>query len=114
MAEINSQPAIVVFLDLEKAFELASPTATADVLVTKGISVLLMKWTPNYFNERSARVRFQWHASGYRNFKNGTQPRGVLSPTLFNTLMEALVGLLLHRQVSLISYPDDFALVTAG
>ena len=110
----NNRPAVVVFLDLEKAFELASPTAIADALARKGVSGRLLKWTYDYLSSRNARVSFQGHKSSILDFENGTPQGGVLSPTLFNVLMEALVSLPLHRNVTLLSYADDLALVATG
>lgn len=37
-AAINDRPSIVIFLNLEKAFELSSPTEIADELVRKRVS----------------------------------------------------------------------------
>ena len=114
LASINDRPAIVIFLDLEKAFELASPTAIAHALASKGVSGRLLQWTHDYLCDRSAKVRYQGHTSMSHVFENGTPQGGVLSPTLFNVLMGVLVELPLHRQVTLLSYADDLALVCAG
>ena len=114
LATINNQKAIVVFLDLEKAFELASPTAITDALASRGVSGRLLRWTHDYLSERTARVRFQGRVSGPRNFENGTPQGGVLSPTLFNVLMECIVRTPLHGNVTLLSYADDLALVCTG
>ena len=111
---INDRKAVVVFLDLEKAFELASPTAIAATLAARGVRGKLLAWARDYLEARSASVRFQGHVSTAHNFENGTPQGGVLSPTLFNVLMECLVALPLHRNVTLISYADDLALVSSG
>ncbi|XP_050706664.1 uncharacterized protein LOC126992035 [Eriocheir sinensis] len=113
LSTINNQPAVVVFLDLEKAFELISPTAIADALAAKGVSGRL-SWAHDYLRDRSAKVRFQGHVSSEQGFENGTPQGGVLSPTLFNALMEALAKLPLGRIVTLLSYADDLALVAVG
>ncbi|XP_045105294.1 uncharacterized protein LOC123500720 [Portunus trituberculatus] len=112
LAEINNIPAIVVFLDLEKAFELASPTSIADKLVTRGVSGRF--WTHDYLTDRKAKVKFQGQVSNIYQFENGTPQGGVLSTTLFNILMEALVSMPFHRNVTLLSYADDLALVSTG
>ncbi|XP_050717435.1 uncharacterized protein LOC126999146 [Eriocheir sinensis] len=72
LAHTNNRPTIAVFLDLEKAFELASPYA---ILAALG---------------------------------------GVLSPILFNLLMEDLVALPFRDGADLLSYADDLALVVTG
>ena len=114
LATVNNQPAVVVFLDLEKAFELASPSAIADALAARGVKGRLLRWTYDYLSDRTARVRFQGQNSSLQVFENGTPQGGVLSPTLFNVLMEALVRLPTHRNVTLFSYADDLALIATG
>lgn len=48
--ETNNRPDIAVFHDLEKVFELASPTTRADILSTNGVSGLLLRWTHDYLS----------------------------------------------------------------
>lgn len=90
LALINDQPAVVVFLDLEKAFELASTIAIADALATKGVSGHLLQWTENYLCGRTVKARYQGHIN-VRNFENGIPQGGGLCPIIFNVLMEVLV-----------------------
>ena len=114
LAHANNQPTIVVFLDLEKAFELASPHAILAALVRKGIRGRLLGWLQDYLQQRQARVRFQGHKSPYLTFENGTPQGGILSPFLFNVLMEQLVALPFREGTILLSYADDLALVVTG
>ena len=94
---IDNCPAVAVFLDLEKAFELASADAILTALVRKGIRGRLLAWTEDYLRRRRARVRFQGHYSASRELENGTPQGGILSPSLINLLMEQLVSLPLTR-----------------
>ncbi|KAG0725731.1 putative RNA-directed DNA polymerase from transposon BS [Chionoecetes opilio] len=59
-------------------------------------------------------VRFQGHKSSCRELENGTPQGGVLSPTLFNLLMEQLVSLEFREGTALLSYADDLVLVVTG
>ena len=79
LAKVNNQSAVVVFLDLEKAFELASPTAIADELAARGVKGRLFRWTYDYLSDRRARVSFQGHNSSLQLFENGTPQDGVLT-----------------------------------
>ncbi|XP_071550556.1 uncharacterized protein [Panulirus ornatus] len=63
---IDSEPVIVVFLDLEKAFELASPLAILETLAEKGVQGRLIGWIQDYLTHRQERVRFQGVASSYK------------------------------------------------
>ena len=111
---INGKPAVVVFIDLEKAFELANPAAILASLAAKGIKGCLLNWVKNYCTNRSARVRFQGEVSSYKDLENGTPQGGILSPFLFNILMENIIKLILPNGVDLFSYADDFGLVSRG
>ncbi|KAK7046158.1 hypothetical protein SK128_024159, partial [Halocaridina rubra] len=56
---INNKAAVVVFLDLEKAFELANPAAILSSLAKKGVKGHLLSWVSNHVRNREARVKFQ-------------------------------------------------------
>ena len=114
LAHTNNRPTVTVFLDLEKAFELASPHAILTALVRKGVRGRLLAWLQDYLRHRRARVKFQGHKSSYREFENGTPQGGILSPFLFNLLMEQLVALPFREGTILLSYADDLALVVSG
>ena len=114
LSHVGNEKSVVVFLDLEKAFELASPYAILETLEKKGVRGRLLAWIENYLQDRSARVRFQGHLSEYQNLENGTPQGGVLSPTLFNILMSNLVEIPMKYGCTLISYADDLALVAKG
>lgn len=49
----------MVFLDLEKAFELSSPLSILKALVRNGVSGRLLSWMQDYLHDREASVRFQ-------------------------------------------------------
>ena len=110
----NHRSTLAVFLDLEKAFELASPHAILTILAGKGVRGRLLAWLRDYLLHRRARVRYQGHRSSFRELENGTPQGGILSPFLFNLLMEELVALPFQEGVALLSYADDLALVVTG
>lgn len=97
---------MIVFLDLEKAFELASPLAIQETLIHKGVKGILLAWIADYFKNRSANVRFQGHLSQHMPLENGTPQGGVLSPALFNTLMSNILDIHLPEGCKIISYAD--------
>ena len=114
LSQVNNRPAVAVFLDLEKAFELASAHAILAALVQKGVRGRLLTWLQDYLLDRRARVRFQGERSAFRRLENGTPQGGVLSPVLFNLLMEQLVSLPFSDGTALLSYADDLVLVVTG
>ena len=63
---INSKSAVVVFLDYEKAFELASPAATLLSLARKGSKGHLLAWCKNYLTLKNrAWDRMHYLTSGH-------------------------------------------------
>ena len=114
LTQVNHRPTVAVFLDLEKAFELASPHTILAALARKGVRGRLLAWLQDYLHHRRARVRFQGHRSSFRQLENGTPQGGILSPFLFNVLMEQLVALPFQEGTALLSYADDLALVVTG
>ena len=111
---INNKAAIAVFLDLEKAFELASPAAILHSLTLKGVKGHLLAWTKNYTINRQARVKFQGEISSYKVLENGTPQGGILSPFLFNILMEHIAQLPLPSAVDIFIFADDVVIISRG
>ena len=58
LAQVNHCPILVIFLDLEKAFKLASPHAILTTLIGKGVRRRLLAWLREYLLHRRARVKF--------------------------------------------------------
>ena len=114
LSYINNRPALVTFLDFEKAFELANPAAILISLVRKGIKGHILAWNKNYLMNRQARVKFQGTFLTYKNLENGTPQGGILSPYLFNLLKENLLNLQLPRNVDIFIFADDVCVVVRG
>ncbi|XP_064096330.1 uncharacterized protein LOC135208112 [Macrobrachium nipponense] len=112
MSTINERKAIVVFLDLEKAYELASAAAILEALADKAVKGNLLAWAKGYMQNRQARVTFQGASSDFLNLENGTPQGGILSPFLFNVLMEKLATTTLPNGVEIFIYADDVCLVS--
>ena len=111
---VDGKPANIIFLDFEKAFELASPAAILHSLARKGVKGHLLAWNKNYVKNRKARVRFQGHTSEFKDLENGTPQGGILSPFLFNILMEHIACLRLPNGVYIFIYADDVCAVARG
>ena len=110
----NDEKKIAIFIDLEKAFELASPTVIVDILINRGVKGYLIGWIKDYLVERRARVKYQGAHSRSFPLENGTPQGGVLSPTLFNLLMDELLRARLPKTVEIVSYADDLVIVVKG
>ena len=111
---IDGRKAALAFIDFEKAFELASPTVMLYSLAQKGAQGHLLAWTKGYLSNRKARVKFQGHTSTYKNLENGTPQGGIISPFLFNILMENIANLTLPNNVDIFIFADDVCVVAKG
>ena len=80
----------------------------------KGVRGRLLAWLQDYLQHRRTRVKFQDHKSSYKELENGTPQGSILSPFLFNLLMEQLVVLPFQDGTVLLSYADVLALVVSG
>ena len=79
LAQANRRPTLVVFLDLDEAFELANSLhAILIALVEKGVRGKLLAWVKDYLPRR-ARVKFQgvrWIPYELENARGPALPRG--------------------------------------
>lgn len=83
-----------VFLDLEKAFELANKDAIIQAMINAGLRGKLhnvLGWCSDFLTNRQARVNFQGAYSNYQPFHNGTPQGSPLSLTLFNFLIDEIL-----------------------
>jgi ribonuclease HI/exonuclease III len=102
---------IAIFLDLEKAFELSNKLAITDKLIERGVKGRMLAWLADYLTDRSACVRFQGVSSENLKFENGTPQGAIVSPLLFNLLMEDVVSQKYTKNTSIYSYADDLLLI---
>ncbi|XP_063615273.1 uncharacterized protein LOC134788316 [Penaeus indicus] len=111
---LDGKDSIVVFLDLEKTFDLANKEAILSLLAEKGLRGRLLEWIQDYLTGRKAKVRFQGELSNSYDFENGTPQGGLLSHFLFNILISKLVDIPFPSDVQLLAYADDIQLVATG
>lgn len=72
LSTTNTFTSVLVFLNLEKAFELASSLGIQQTMTQRGIQGKLLAWVGDYFRNRTARVRFQGQLSQFLQLENGT------------------------------------------
>lgn len=104
---MDRKDAVAVFLNLEKAFELANREAMINTFTKRGVIGKLVAWCNDYLTQRKACVRFQGHISNLPHFENGTPQGGILSPFLFNILMAELISTETPIYVHILAYADD-------
>ena len=111
ISTINDRRAIVTFMDLEKAFEIASAPAILESLAIRGAKGKILQWSKDFLAERKAHVKFQGHLSNTKTFENGTPQGSILSPFLFNILVENLATLPMVAGTKVLVYADDIAII---
>ena len=114
LTTVSQSRSTAVFLDLEKAFELANESVILRLLVAKSVKGRLLAWVKDFLTGRRARVRYQGRNSSFHLHDHGTPQGSVLSPFLFNVLVEDLLTLPLPGHSSLLVYADDLTLVCTG
>ena len=74
---------VVVWVDMEKAFDKVWTTGLLLKLKRAKITHKMFAWIKNYLTNRKARVVTRGYKSRQESLKNGVPQGGVLSPTLF-------------------------------
>ena len=108
----GSHQSAVIFFDFEKAFELANPIIL-DILISYGIAGRTLSWIHSFLENRKAKVRIEGVDSSIEEFDLGTPQGSVLSPFLFNMIMNKIISEPLKDTDSL-SFADDLGLVITG
>ena len=62
----SRQASFCIFLDLEKAFELARKDVIINALIKLKVGSKLLRWVKDFLTEREAYVKFQGHKSDPR------------------------------------------------
>ena len=102
-----------IFLDLEKAFDPMWSTGTLVKLNKMGINGHMLNWIQHFLKGRKIQVRLGENISDIFDLENGSPQGGVLSPTLFNVIMNTLSEALNDLEgISLSQFADDGAIWT--
>jgi hypothetical protein len=107
----------VIFLDLEKAFELVDHRVVLTSLTELGVAGRLLAYVKNYLTSRRARVSVQGTFAPYQELGNGVPQVAVLSPLLFNAVISSLVKTIKFHlakaglaSTNIYAYADDIAI----
>ena len=102
-----------VFLDLEKAFELANKDTIIQAMINADLGGKLLGWCSDFLTNRQAKVQFQGAYSGYQTFHNKTPQGSLLSPTLFNFLVDDMLrSTTLPPMTHMFAHADDLVIVS--
>ena len=107
---INKDVTCRAFIDLKGAFDRANKDVIMEELIHKGIRGRLLGWIRDYLYNRTAQVWFQGAVSSEEVFELGTPQGGVLSPMLFNVLMDKIARWPFPQGTQVLIYADDILL----
>ena len=112
-ANINhrGQKCVAIFVDLEKAFEMAHKNVILSTLASLGVKGKLLAWIQNYLSDRKGYVTLDGIKSDLHDFENGTPQGSIISPALFNVLIHALLSYEWPKNVEVYSYADDLVIL---
>jgi retron-type reverse transcriptase len=105
------QVAIAVFLDIKGAFDNLSSKAIEDGLKGHKVENDLTEWFCSYLNSRYCRVK---GSKQYVKLVKGTGQGGVLSPTVWNYVMDSFLTTFSNHKVDTYSYADNGALIVVS
>ena len=110
---------VTTFVDLKSAFDIANRSIILEHLASLGVDGKLLTWIRGYLSNRYSKVFYKGNiTNNYRLFELGTPQGGVLSPFLFNILMDRLIKNLKMKmgssstEVIIICYADDICFRT--
>ena len=107
----SRQYTILLFLDLQSAFDTVSHTAILYKMAKHGFKGNILKWVQEYLTKRQSQVKiFGEYSDPYSNI-TGVPQGAVLSPTLFNLMMSDMP---INDYVKIYSYADDITLSISG
>ncbi|XP_063848254.1 uncharacterized protein LOC135093209 [Scylla paramamosain] len=98
------------FVDLKGAFDRTNKDVIMEELIFKGVKGRLLGWIRDYLYNRAAQVWFQGAVSSEEVFEIGTSQGGVLSPMLFNVLMDKIARCSFPQGTQVLIYADDMLL----
>ncbi|KAK3609526.1 hypothetical protein CHS0354_041577 [Potamilus streckersoni] len=109
----NNRHLIAIFLDFEKAFDLVWTKGLISKLNKFGIKGRLHRWIENFLSNRTFKVQVGKDTSQPQDLDNGTPQGSVISPILFNLMVNDLANDI-HTLVDISQFADDSCIWKAG
>ena len=98
---------LIVFCDIEKAFDSASHLVILNTLINKGIKGRMLRWISDFFSNRSYKIRIGNIYSDEFSSNQGVPQGAILSPLLFTLLLSELPN---FKDTHTLMYADDISL----
>jgi hypothetical protein len=99
---------LVVYLDIKGAFDNLNSGTIAQGMVEHGVEEEVVNWFEGYFQSRYCSVK---GSDQHYKLVKGTGQGGVLSPIVWNFVMDSFLAAYSDHAAMAISYADDWALI---
>ena len=113
-AKMEHRDLLCIFLDLEKAFDLMWTKGVLLQLTKFKIEGRILAWVEDFLKDRKIQVRVGSDLSDIKFVDNGSPQGSVLSPILFNILINTQYDALKDLFCELSQYADDSAVWKSG
>jgi hypothetical protein len=107
-AILRQNVALAVFLDTKGAFDNLTTESIEDGMNSHGAEEELTGWFCNYLNGRYCQVKCN---KQYFRLRKGMGQGGVLSPSIWNFVMDSFLNTFTDHEADAIAYADDGALI---
>ena len=110
---VRKKPALGIFLDIVGAFDNVTFRGFATALRGLGMSEILTSWIENLLRHRTVQVEL-YGDKVKREVMKGNPQGGILSPFLWNCVLNNLLLELRSRGFYVQAYADDLAILVTG
>jgi hypothetical protein len=86
----NGSPVYMCFMDASKAFDTVNHWVLFDKLINRGMPHPVVRLLVEWYSKQECYVKWAGHVSSSFNISNGVRQGGVLSPKLFNIVVDDL------------------------
>ena len=100
---------IAIFLDFSKAFDMVWHNGLVQKLLNKGLSGNIINYIQDFLQNRQITVGVENQKSDFYPLENGTPQGSIISPTLFNIMVDDLFEGV-SPKISTSKFADDGAL----
>lgn len=110
---INHQcSSLAAFIDIEGAFDKTTFPSISSALARQGVNPTLSTWITNMLRLRAVQVTV--NGTTRATVMKGCPQGGVLSPLLWNLVVDSLIKRLNHRGYHTVGYADDITIIING
>ncbi len=109
----NKKQVLAVSLDCSGAFDCIKFESAENCMIQKNIPSNIIRWYMNLLRQRKITAQIQGQ-SAYVIPKRGSPQGGVLSPLIWNIIMDSLLSTFKNDSIKVLGYADDIVIYIIG